>query len=107
MEPTSRPVAWRALIAVSRPEPGPFTNTSTLRMPCSIARRAAASAAICAAYGVDLREPLNPTWPEEAHAITLPVGSGIEAMVLLNVDRMWACPWAMFFRYLRRTFFGA
>ena len=28
-------------------------------------------------------------------------------MVLLNVDRMWACPWAMFFRSLRRTFLGA
>jgi hypothetical protein len=31
----------------------------------------------------------------------------IETMVLLNVDRMWACPWATFFRSLRRTFFGA
>ena len=27
--------------------------------------------------------------------------------MLLNVDRMWACPWATFFRSLRRTFFGA
>src|SRR5690606_36381428 len=59
--PTSRPAACSERIAVSRPEPGPFTNTSTLRMPCSIARRAAASAASCAANGVDLREPLNPT----------------------------------------------
>src|SRR5688500_15445993 len=62
--PTSRPVACSERIAVSRPEPGPFTNTSTLRTPCSWARRAAASAAICAANGVDLREPLNPTWPD-------------------------------------------
>src|SRR5215472_11531132 len=92
MEPTSRPVAWSDLIAVSRPEPGPLTNTSTLRMPCSIARRAAASAAICAANGVDLREPLNPTWPEEAHAMTLPTGSEIETIVLLNVLLMCACP---------------
>ena len=30
-------------IAVSRPEPGPFTTTSTLRTPCSIARRAVAT----------------------------------------------------------------
>src|SRR5215471_18005600 len=94
-------------MAVSRPEPGPLTKTSTLRMPCSMARRAAASAACWAAYGVDLREPLNPTWPDDAHEITLPVGSVIETMVLLNVDRMWACPWATFFRSLRRTFFGA
>ena len=54
-------------------------------MPCSMARRAAASAAICAANGVDLREPLKPTWPEEAQEITAPVGSVIEMMVLLNV----------------------
>src|SRR3954470_24662229 len=61
IEPTSRPVACRDRIAVSRPEPGPLTKTSTLRMPCSWARRAAASAAICAANGVDLRDPLKPT----------------------------------------------
>src|SRR5215469_14593360 len=61
IEPTSSPVACSDLMAVSRPEPGPLTKTSTLRMPCSIARRAAASAAIWAAYGVDLRDPLNPT----------------------------------------------
>src|SRR6476660_4466290 len=83
--PTSRPVAVRERMAVSRPEPGPLTKTSTLRMPCSMARRAAASAAICAANGVDLREPLKPTWPAEAHEITAPVGSVIEMMVLLNV----------------------
>src|SRR4051812_24176032 len=59
--PTSSPAACRERIAVSRPEPGPFTKTSTLRMPCSCALRAAASAVICAANGVDLREPLKPT----------------------------------------------
>src|ERR1035441_7940901 len=91
-------------MAVSRPEPGPLTKTSTLRMPCSIARRAAASAAIFAAEGVDFREPLNPTWPDEAQEITLPAGSVMETMVLLNVLLMWACPCAMFFRSFRRTF---
>src|SRR5579862_8096159 len=49
MEPTSRPVACSDRMAVSRPEPGPLTKTSTLRMPCSMARRAAASAACWAA----------------------------------------------------------
>src|SRR5690606_968826 len=73
--PTSRPTACSERMAVSRPEPGPLTNTSTLRMPCSIARRAAASAASCAANGVDLREPLKPTWPAEAQEMTAPVGS--------------------------------
>src|SRR5215472_1335573 len=91
-------------IAVSRPEPGPLTKTSTLRMPCSIARLAAASAAICAANGVDLREPLKPTCPDEAQEITLPPGSVIETIVLLNVLLICACPCAMFFRSLRRTF---
>src|SRR5690606_37348979 len=31
--PTSRPVACSERMAVSRPDPGPLTNTSTLRMP--------------------------------------------------------------------------
>lgn len=35
--------------------------------------------------GVDLREPLKPTWPAEAQEITLPAGSVIETIVLLNV----------------------
>src|SRR4051812_32418133 len=94
-------------MAVSRPEPGPLTKTSTLRMPCSIARRAAASAASCAANGVDLREPLKPTCPAEAQEITAPVGSVMDTMVLLKVLLMCACPWATFFRSLRRTFFAA
>src|SRR3954462_6692262 len=102
--PTSRPVACRERMAVSRPEPGPFTKTSTLRMPCSCALRAAFSAAICAANGVDLREPLKPTWPAEAQLITLPFGSVIDTIVLLNVLLMCAAPWATFFFSLRRTF---
>src|SRR3954465_11323489 len=55
MVPTSRPTACRLRMAVSRPEPGPFTNTSTLRMPCSSARRAAAAAAPRAADAAGLR----------------------------------------------------
>src|ERR687889_2172050 len=104
MEPTSRPAACSERIAVSRPEPGPFTKTSTFFMPCSCALRAAFSAAICAANGVDLREPLKPTWPAEAQLITLPVGSVIDTIVLLNVLLMCAAPWATFFFSLRRTF---
>src|SRR4051794_29931416 len=103
MVPTSRPMAPSERIAVSRPEPGPFTKTSIFFMPWSIARRPAASAAIWAAYGVDLREPLKPTVPAEAHEITAPVGSVIVTMVLLNVLLMWASPAATFFFSLRRT----
>ncbi len=92
MVPTSRPAACSERIAVSRPEPGPLTKTSTFFMPCSAALRAAFSAAICAANGVDLREPLNPTCPAEAQLITAPVGSVIETIVLLNVLLMCAWP---------------
>src|SRR6195952_900256 len=92
MVPTSRPIAPRDLIAVSRPEPGPLTKTSIFFMPWSIARRPAASAAICAANGVDLREPLKATVPAEAHEITAPLGSVMVTMVLLNVLLMWASP---------------
>src|SRR3712207_484326 len=73
-------------------------------MPCSCALRAAFSAAICAANGVDLREPLKPTWPAEAQLITFPVGSVIDTIVLLNVLLMCAAPCATFFFSLRRTF---
>src|SRR6187401_2539045 len=104
MVPTSRPIAPRDRMAVSRPEPGPLTKTSIFFMPCSIARRPAASAAICAAKGVDLREPLKPTVPALAHEITPPEGSVMVMIVLLNVLLMWAWPAATFFFSLRRTF---
>src|SRR5262245_58892540 len=76
-------------------------------MPCSIARRAAASAASCAANGVDLREPLKPTVPALAHEITAPVGSVIVTIVLLNVLLTCAWPKETFFFSLRRTFLAA
>ena len=54
-----KPDVESARSADSRPEPGPFTKTSSVFTPCSWALRAASSDAICAAYGVDLRLPLN------------------------------------------------
>src|SRR5437763_3383986 len=92
MPDTSMPVFCRERIAVSRPDPGPFTSTSTLRTPCSMARRAHCSAASWAANGVDFRDPLNPTLPADAHARTLPSMSVMETIVLLNEDLMWATP---------------
>src|SRR5699024_6674814 len=100
--PSSRPAACSERIAVSRPEPGPLTNTSPFFRPCSCARRAADSAAICAAYGGDLREPLKPISPEEAQEMTAPDGSVIDTMVLLKVDLIWAWPATIFFFSLRR-----
>ena len=84
----SSPEACNDLMAVSLPEPGPFTSTSTRRTPCSCALRDAASAASCAAKGVDLREPLKPTFPADAHERTFPSRSEIEMIVLLKVDLM-------------------
>src|SRR5512138_1386210 len=93
-----KPADCRARSALSRPAPGPFTNTATLRIPCSIARRAASSAASCAANGVLLREPLKPRDPELAQEMVAPLTSVMVTMVLLNVDLMCAIPPAMFLR---------
>src|ERR1700684_3830591 len=109
MATTSIPAAAIEWIAVSRPDPGPRTSTSTFFTPCSIAARAHFSAASCAAYGVDFRDPLNPTWPELAHERTCPSGSEIDTIVLLNELLMCATPKATFLRsFLRplRTVFG-
>src|SRR3954453_16886041 len=99
----SRPAAWRERIAVSRPEPGPLTNTSTFWSPCSMPFRAHASAVTWAANGVDLREPLNPAEPADSQAITFPSRSVRATIVLLKLVLMCAWPMAMFLRALRRV----
>src|SRR5439155_26289248 len=96
----SSPTAWSERIAASRPAPGPLTYTSTCLRPISMAFRAAASAAIWAANGVDLREPLNPTLPALAHATTPPILSVRVTTVLLKVAWTWAMP----VRTSRRSF---
>ena len=80
----SSPAAWSERIAVSRPEPGPLTKTSTFCSPCSIPLRAAASAVTWAAKGVDLREPLKPAEPAYSQTMTLPSVSVSATIVLLN-----------------------
>src|SRR5207302_84577 len=99
----SSPAAWSERIAVSRPEPGPFTKTSTFWRPCSMPFLAHESAVTCAANGVDLREPLNPAEPADSHAITFPSLSVSETIVLLNDVLMCAWPIAMFFLTRRRA----
>src|SRR5262249_57682883 len=61
-----RPAACRAVMADSRPEPGPLTRTSISFSPNLVAFSAATSAARWAANGVLLRLPLKPTVPAEA-----------------------------------------
>src|SRR4029079_19270924 len=60
------PAACRAVMADSRPEPGPLTRTSISLSPNLLAFSAATSAARCAANGVLLRLPLKPTVPADA-----------------------------------------
>src|SRR3954471_6214473 len=99
---TSSPAACSDRIAVSRPEPGPFTKTSTFWRPCSMPLRAAASAVTWAANGVDLREPLKPAPPADSQAMTFPDWSVRETIVLLNDVLMCAWPIGMFFLGRRR-----
>src|SRR6476620_7584220 len=103
---TSSPAACSERIAVSRPEPGPLTNTSTFCRPCSSPLRAAASAVTCAAKGVALREPLKPAPPADSHAMTLPSRSVRATIVLLNDVLMCAWPIGTFFLTLRRPRWG-
>src|SRR5699024_10228538 len=98
---TSSPAACKERIATSRPAPGPLTVTSVYFKPCSIAALAAVSAAICAANGVDLREPLKPSAPALDHDNAFPCISVIVTIVLLNVERMCATPLSIFFFTLR------
>src|SRR5512142_234090 len=90
---TSRPTACSARMADSRPAPGPFTRTSTLRIPTVFAALPAFTAACVAANGVPLREPLNPMPPALDHAITLPSLSAMVTIVLLNEAWMCTMPW--------------
>src|SRR5258708_20274834 len=94
-----RPAAASARTADSRPEPGPFTRTSTLFIPYwSRAAPAAASEACCAAYGVPLRDPLKPIAPAEDQHTTRPSVSAIEISCLLNVAATETTPSGMMLR---------
>src|SRR5688572_28792544 len=93
MDFTSIPIVCSARIADSRPAPGPFTRTSTLRMPNAFAALPAAIAACVAANGVPLRDPLKPMPPALDQATTLPSGSVMVMIVLLKEAWMCANPW--------------
>src|SRR5262249_38119990 len=105
---TWKPAAWRLRSADSRPAPGPFTITVTVRMPSSAAFRAAARAAPCAAKGVPFRAPLKPTAPALDHATVLPCGAVTVITVLLKVECTWTTPSdTVRFAFLRRAGAGA
>ena len=75
-------------MALSRPEPGPETRTSTERRPWSRAALAALTAACCAANGVPLREPRKPSEPElfQRQRVALLVGDGDDGVVERRLD---------------------
>src|SRR5204862_4569238 len=104
---TVRPAACSARSADSRPEPGPATLTSMVFRPCSIAFLAASSAAIWAAYGVDLREPLKPMVPALDQEMVFPWASVMVIMVLLNEAFTCATPEVIFLRSRRLTRAGS
>src|ERR1700712_1707784 len=91
----------------SRPGPGPLMRTSSVLMPWSCAARPAISAATWAANGVDLREPLKPWPPEDAHDSAPPWRSVIVLIVLLNDACTCATPSATFLRTFLRTRWAA
>jgi hypothetical protein len=101
---TSKPAPCIERIAASRPGPGPFTKMSTSRTPISSARLETLCAAICAAYGVLLLDPLNGgvSEPGLPHRITLPSGSVNVIRVLLNVAWMYTRARGTAFRSRRR-----
>ena len=79
------PADCSPVMALSRPEPGPFTRTSSSFTPNLLARSAQVSAARWAAKGVLLRLPLKPEVPAVAQHRTSPLTSVIVTIVLLNV----------------------
>src|SRR5262249_39363006 len=95
------PAACSAVMADSRPEPGPLTRTSISLRPNLVAFSAQVSAARWAANGVLLRLPLKPTVPAEAKQSVSPLVSVMVTIVLLNVALMWAMPRLTLRRALR------
>lgn len=98
------PAAWRAVIADSRPEPGPLTRTSISLTPNLAAFSAACWAASWPAKGVLFREPLKPLVPALAQQRVSPLVSVMVTVVLLNVAFTWAIADVTLRRTLRRLF---
>src|SRR6185295_3177774 len=98
---TTIPAVCRAVMALSRPEPGPFTRTSSSLTPYLAAFSAACCPAHWPAKGVDFRLPLKPLVPALAQQSVSPLVSVMVTVVLLKVARTWALAPVT----LRRTFF--
>ncbi len=84
MDLTFNPAACNAVIALSRPDPGPLTRTSISLTPNLSARSAACCAAHWPAKGVLFRLPLNWQVPALDQQSVSPRVSVIVTTVLLN-----------------------
>lgn len=108
IEKTSNPAENSALTAASLPEPGPFTNTSTLRSPISYASFAAFSAQTWEAYGVFFFEPRKPFFPADDQQSAFPYISDIVTRTLLKDALINALPWTsttlFFFTFFFATY---
>src|SRR3954447_17509715 len=103
---TSMPAVDSARTALSRPDPGPDTRTSTDRSPLSDALLAAVIAACCAANGVPLRDPRKPSEPALDQEMVLPSWSEMVTIVLLNVACTCTTPvWTTRFSFFLKLFF--
>src|SRR5581483_1498698 len=105
---TSIPAVAHARTADSRPAPGPLTRTSTERSPYSLTLFAAVNEACCAANGVPLRDPRNPSEPLLDHDSTFPFWSVNVMMVLLKEACTCTTPLGTtFFSFFLKAFFLA
>lgn len=96
------PADCKAVIALSRPPPGPLTRTSNSLTPNFEAFSAHCWAAHCPANGVLLRLPLKPHVPPLAQQRASPFVSVIVTVVLLKLALIWAMPTVTLRRALRR-----
>lgn len=87
-----KPQLKRARTAGSRPAPGPFSITTRSFTPIETAVFPASLAASVAANAEDFLEPEKFTLPAEAQQMTLPAGSVMTIIVLLNVALTCAMP---------------
>src|SRR6185312_2378895 len=104
---TSNPELPMERIAESRPEPGPFTNTFTLRIPASNAFLPASSEANWAAKGVFFFAPRKPIFPALDQETVCPFRLVKVIMILLKVALIWACPAISALTVLFLTVFAA
>ena len=98
------PAACNAVIALSRPLPGPLTRTSNSLTP-NLAAFSALAAPPLAGEGRALAASLETAGAGAGPAERVALGIGDRDLVLLNVALMWAMPTVTLRRTLRRLLF--